>query len=306
MKTTIKNPTTVAYTMLLPAIAIMLVFTFYPVLYGAYLGFTEYTAANFGAGTAPRWIGLENFKTVLNDELFRIGLFNSFKYLAVVPVLQIVSLAVAVLVNRNLLGMTFFRASYYVPVITSISLASVMWDWVYNKDGLLNWALGAVGLLAKDTRFGWLNNPNTALWAIMVVTFWRGFGYYMVLYLAGLQSIPKELEEAALLDGANVWDRFWRLTVPLMRPTILLCGLLSTIAATRVLEEILVFTGAGSNGGGPLNSTYTALMYVYQKSLGLDFNYGKASAAALILALLGLLLGWLNFRLTREDGGEKT
>jgi putative chitobiose transport system permease protein len=141
-----------------------------------------------------------------------------------------------------------------------------------------------------------LLNPNTALWSIMLVTFWRGFGYYMVLYLGGLQSIPAELEEAALLDGANAWQRFWQITVPLMRPTILLCSLLSSLSAIRVLEEILVFTN-----GGPLNSTYTVLMYVYQKSFGLDFNYGVASAAGLLLAVVGFVLSYINFRITRED-----
>ena len=133
--------------------------------------------------------------------------------------------------------------------------------------------------------------------AVMLVTFWRGFGYYMVLYLAGLQTIPQELEEAAVLDGANAWQRFWRVTVPLMRPTILLCTLLSTIAALRVLEEVLVLTN-----GGPLNSTYTALMYVYAKAFqGFDFNYGLASAAGLVVAVVALVISAVNFRLFRTD-----
>ena len=131
----------------------------------------------------------------------------------------------------------------------------------------------------------------------MLVTFWRGFGYYMVLYLAGLQAIPEELEEAAILDGASAWQRFWRVTVPLMRPTILLCTLLSTIAALRVLEEVLVLTN-----GGPLNSTYTALMYVYAKAFqGFHFDYGVASAAGLVVALVALLLSALNFRFFHRE-----
>ncbi len=288
--------TLTAYLLLLPALALMAVFTFYPVLYGSYLGFTEYTAANLGSNTPPKWVGLENFKTVISDELFRIGLINSLKYLIIVPILQIASLGIAVLVNRQIPGIALFRAAYYIPVITSITLAAVMWDWVYTRDGLLNYLLEFFKIIDPNGTFGWLLNPNTALWAIMLVTFWRGFGYYMVLYLGGLQSIPSELEEAALLDGANAWQRFWKITVPLMRPTILLCSLLSSLAAIRVLEEILVFTN-----GGPLNSTYTVLMYVYQKSFGLDFNYGVASAAGLLLAIVGFGLSYLNFRITRED-----
>lgn len=291
--------TFIAYGMLFPALILMGVFTFYPVIYGAYLGFTHYTAADFGSGSAPRWVGFDNFRTVFKDPLFLTGLTNSLKYLVVVPLLQLASLAVAVLVNQKLPFIAFFRASYYVPVITSISLAAVMWDWIYARDGLINWSLEALRLMQKSSAFGYLLNADTAIWAIMFVTFWKGFGYYMVLYLAGLQGIPEELEEAATLDGASRTQIFWRITVPLMRPTILLCSLISTLAAIRVLEEIIVFTG-----GGPLNSTYTALMYVYSKAFGLDFNYGVASAAGLVIALVGFALSYLNFRFTRESGGE--
>lgn len=287
-----------SYLFLLPALVLLFVFTVYPVLYGSYLGFTKYTALQFGTGQPPQWIGLENFRTLAGDDLFRIGLANSLKYLLVVPVLQIASLAVAVLVNRSLPGITFFRAAYYIPVITSVSLAAVMWDWIYNKDGTLNWFLKSLHILGQNANISWLLNPDTAFWAIMFVTFWRGFGYYMVLYLAGLQSIPAELEEAATLDGASRAQTFWRVTVPLMKPTILLCSLLSTLSALRVLDEIIVFT----NGtGGPLNSTYTALLYVYKKSFGgLDFNYGLASAAGLVVAVLALGLSIINFRYFRD------
>ena len=297
------STTLIAYAFLLPALILMGVFTFYPVLYGAFLGFTDYSAANLGAGKPPAWVGIDNFKTVLGDELFRIGLWNSTKYLIAVPILQLASLAIAVMVNRKLPGITFFRASYYVPVITSISLAAVMWEWVYQKDGILNWALGILGVVRSSDRFDWLLNENTALWAIMLVTFWRGFGYYMVLYLGGLQSISSELEEAATLDGANRWQIFWKIIVPLMRPTILLCSLLSTLAAIRVLEEILVFTGGT---GGPLNSTYTALLYVYRKSFGLDFKYGEASAAGLVVAVVGFVLSYINFRVSREGNEARS
>ena len=294
--------TLLSYAFLAPALILLAVFTFYPLAYGSYLGFTEYGGARFAQGLAPKWIGLENFRTLVADPLFLTSLWNSVRYLVIVPVLQLASLAVAVLVNKNLPGMAFFRAAYYVPVVTSISLAAVMWDWVYNKDGTLNWVLENAHVLSQSSAFGWLNNEYTAFWAVMLVTFWRGFGYYMVLYLAGLQSIPAELEEAAVLDGASAWKRFWSITVPLMKPTILLCSLLSTIAALRVLEEVLVLTN-----GGPLNSTYTALMYVYAKAFqGFNFDYGLASAAGLVVAVVALLLSVVNFRLFRESDGESS
>ncbi|MFC4454373.1 sugar ABC transporter permease [Deinococcus sonorensis] len=293
--------TLLSYAFLAPAIILLGLFTFYPLAYGTFLGFTQYDGARFAQGLGPKWVGLDNFRALIADPLFLTSLWNSVRYLLVVPLLQLASLAVAVLVNRELPAMPFFRAAYYVPVITTITATAVMWDWIYNKEGTLNWVLSGLHLLPQGAAFGWLNNEQTAFWAVMLVTFWRGFGYYMVLYLAGLQSIPAELEEAARLDGASSWQRFWRITVPMMRPTILLCSLLSTIAALRVLEEPLVLTQ-----GGPLNSTYTALMYVYSKAFqGFNFDYGLASAAGLVVAVVALLLSLANFRLFRDSTGEQ-
>ncbi len=182
--------TLVSYAFLAPALILLAVFTFYPLAYGAYLGFTEYGGARFGQGLPPKWIGLENFKTLLADPLFLKSLVNSVKYLIVVPVCNSPRWRWRCWSTKTCRAWPFFRAAYYVPVVTSISLAAVMWDWVYNKDGTLNWALGALHVLPAGGTFGWLNNEYTAFWAVMLVTFWRGFGYYMVLYLAGLQGIP--------------------------------------------------------------------------------------------------------------------
>lgn len=288
----------IAYAFLAPALILLAVFTFYPVIYGSYLGFTEYKAANFAAGEAPKFIGLQNFINLFQDELFLTGLWNSVKYIAIVPALQIAALAIAVAVNRKLPFMSFFRAAYYIPVITSIATAAVMWDWIFQKEGTLNWVLTSLNFINEKTAFGWLNNEHTAIWALMLVTFWRGFGYYMVLYMGGLQAVPEEVEEAAYLDGATPFQTFWLVIVPMMRPTLLLCSLLSTFAAIRVLDEVVALTP----GGGPLNSTYTALMYVYQKAFdGFNFDYGMASAAGLIIAVLGIGLSVVQFRLNKED-----
>lgn len=286
-----------AYAMLLPALLLLGTFTLYPVLYNVYLSFSKYTALELGGRLPPTWVGLDNYRAVFADPLYHTGLLNSLKYLLVVPALQLFSLVVAVLVNRNLPGIAFFRAGYYIPVITSISLAAVMWEWVYAKDGLVNAVLSGLGVLSNSAAFGWLNNEGTALWAIMFVTFWQGFGYYMVLYLAGLQAIPAELDEAARLDGATRAQVFWRVTVPLMKPTLLICSLLSTLAALRVLQEIIVFTGGT---GGPVNATYTALFYVYSKAFQ-AFDYGQGAAAGMGVALVGFLLSYVNYRLTRDQ-----
>jgi len=294
------HTTLLAFTFLAPALLLLGVFTFYPMIYGVYLGFTEYGGARFAQGLGPKWVGLDNFRALAGDELFWKGIFNSLRYLLVVPVLQLASLAVAVLVNTQIPGIAFFRGAFYVPVVTSISLAAVMWEWVYNKDGTLNWLLERLHVFAAGQGLSWLGNESTALYAVMFVTFWRGFGYYMVLYLAGLQGIPGELEEAARLDGATRWQLFWKITVPLMRPTILLCSLLSTIAALRALEEIVVLTN-----GGPLNSTYTSLMYVYSKAFqGFNFDYGLASAAGMVVSVVALGLSFVNFRFFGEQRGD--
>ena len=294
------HTTLLAFTFLAPALLLLGVFTFYPMIYGVYLGFTEYGGARFAQGLGPKWVGLDNFRALAGDELFWKGIFNSLRYLLVVPVLQLASLAVAVLVNTQIPGIAFFRGAFYVPVVTSISLAAVMWEWVYNKDGTLNWLLEKLHVFSAGQGLSWLGNENTALYAVMFVTFWRGFGYYMVLYLAGLQGIPGELEEAARLDGATRWQLFWKITVPMMRPTILLCSLLSTIAALRALEEIVVLTN-----GGPLNSTYTSLMYVYSKAFqGFNFDYGLASAAGLVVSIVALGLSFVNFRFFGEQRSD--
>jgi len=292
--------TLLAFIFLAPALLLLGAFTFYPMIYGVYLGFTEYGGARFAQGLGPKFVGLDNFRTLAGDELFWKGIANSLRYLLVVPVLQLASLAVAVLVNTQIPGIAFFRGAFYVPVVTSISLAAVMWEWVYNKDGTLNWLLEKLHVFSAGQGLSWLGNENTALYAVMFVTFWRGFGYYMVLYLAGLQGIPGELEEAARLDGATRWQLFWKITVPMMRPTILLCSLLSTIAALRALEEIVVLTN-----GGPLNSTYTSLMYVYSKAFqGFNFDYGLASAAGLVVSIVALGLSFVNFRFFGEQRSD--
>jgi putative chitobiose transport system permease protein len=279
--------TFIGYAFLAPALVLLGVFTFYPMGYGIYLSFTKYNIIN-----PPEWIGLQNFYTLQENPVFWKSLLNSVKYLLIVPCIQLACLFLAVQVNRKLPAMSFFRSTFYVPVVTTISVVGVMWNWMYAEAGSVNWLLLALGII--DNPVSWLNDPDTALYAVMFVTFWSGLGYYMVLYIAGLQAIPSEIDEAARLDGANGWQRFWRITVPLLKPTILLCVLLSTIAAVRVLNEIVVLTR-----GGPANSTYTALYYMYDKAFR-SFKMGEASAASLIVMAVCILLSLVQFRLLSE------
>ncbi|MER3445047.1 MAG: lactose ABC transporter permease, partial [Meiothermus sp.] len=229
---------------------------------------------------------------------FWYGLTNSIKYVLVVPVIQVLSIGLAMLVNRQLPAIGLFRTAYYVPVVTSFAVVGLMWNWMYNQYGPVNFILTRLGLMNPDNPTNLLANPHLALYAVMFVTIWKGLGYYMVLYLAGLQSIDRSLEEAAVIDGASRAQVFWNITLPGLRPTILVCSLLSTISAIKVFEEIFVMTS-----GGPAGSTYTAMYFVYAQAFQ-DFRYGYAAAAGLVIAAVSLIFGLVNFRLTR--GGSSS
>ncbi|WP_019007921.1 carbohydrate ABC transporter permease [Deinococcus aquatilis] len=282
---TVRN-TLIAYAFMLPFLILLVVYHTWPVFFGTYLAFTKYNVIS-----PPEWVGLDNFRELTSDEQFWSGLRNSLKYILVVPIIQGLSIAVAMLVNRPMKGIGFFRTAYYVPVVTSFAVVGLIWTWMYQQEGPVNFVLQALGLMKEPHSL--LNNPFTALYAVMFVTLWKGIGYYMVLYLAGLQAIAPELEEAAVIDGATRLQVFWNITLPGLRPTILVCSLLSTISAIKVFEEIYVMTS-----GGPAGSTYTALFYTYSRAF-VDFKFGQAAAAGLIIAVISILFGLVNFRLTR-------
>ena len=277
-----------AWMFLAPALLLLAVFTFWPMLWGSYLAFTEYKII-----TPPTWVGLANFEELFEDPVFLISIKNSLLYLLIVPVIQLGAIVLAVLVNNSLAGIRLFRAAFYMPVVTSVSVVGIMWGWMYNEQGFINGVLQWLRVINEP--IGWLSDDRIALFAVMLVTLWRGLGWYMVLYLAALQSIPKEIEEAAVLDGANIWQRFWGVTIPMIAPTILLCSVLSTLAAMKVLEEVLIITK-----GGPVSSTYTGLYYAYDQGIR-AFNFPRALAASMVVSLFCFVIAWLNFRFIRAQ-----
>ncbi|MBB5018627.1 putative chitobiose transport system permease protein [Chitinivorax tropicus] len=282
-KSTSVQSTVQAYLFLAPALILLAVFSFWPVGYGTYLSFTKYNLIS-----APEWVGLDNYRELFDDELFLNSLKNSLLYLLCVPIIQVLSIALAVLVNNNLKGIKLFRAAYYVPVVTSVSVIGLMWNFMYNDEGILNSVLQALHMINEP--IGFLSDDRIALFSVMFVTIWRGLGWYMVMYLAGLQAIPQDVYEAATLDGANGWQKFWKITVPLLMPTILLCSVLSTLAALKAFEEVQIMTQ-----GGPSESTYTALFYAYQFGIK-SLDFGRGLAASTIVALVCMALAWVNFR----------
>lgn len=278
-----RKTTLQAYLFLAPALLLLAIFSFWPVGFGSFLAFTRYNLID-----APQWVGLDNFRELFGDELFLSALKNSALYLLVVPVIQLLAMLLAVLVNNSLPGIKLFRAAYYLPVVTSVSVIGIIWNFMYTEDGVLNAALRWLHLV--NDPVGWLTDDHIALFAVMFITVWRGIGWYMVLYLAGLQAIPADVYEAAQLDGAGRWQRFWRITVPLLAPTILLCSVMSVLAAVKAFEEVQILTK-----GGPMQSTYTALFYAYEFGIK-SLNFGRALAASLVMSAFCIALAWLNFR----------
>ncbi|AXE37016.1 carbohydrate ABC transporter permease [Chromobacterium phragmitis] len=278
-----RKTTLQAYLFLAPALLLLAIFSFWPVGFGSLLAFTRYNLID-----APQWVGWDNFRDLFGDELFISALKNSALYLLVVPVIQLLAMLLAVLVNNNLPGIKLFRAAYYLPVVTSVSVIGIIWNFMYTEDGVLNAVLRWLHLI--NDPVGWLTDDHIALFAVMFITVWRGIGWYMVLYLAGLQAVPADVHEAAQLDGANRWQRFWRITVPLLAPTILLCSIMSMLAAVKAFEEVQILTK-----GGPMQSTYTALYYAYEFGIK-SLNFGRALAASLVMSAFCIVLAWLNFR----------
>jgi putative chitobiose transport system permease protein len=279
----------VAYAFLAPALVLLGVFTFYPVLFGTVLALFDYDVIS-----PPRFVGLAHFRAMATDRYFWIALGNSVKFLLVVPVLQALSIGLAVVVNRPVRGIRWFRAAYYLPVVTSMVTAGLMWRWLLEQDGVVNWVLLTLGVLARPVA--WLGHPDLALYAVMFVTLWKGLGFYMVIYLVGLQTISPEVEEAAVMDGATRWQVFRRITLPLLRPSILLASTISAIAALKVFEEVYVMTG-----GGPMFRTYTMFFYIFDKGFQ-QLDLGYAAALAVVLAGAILVLSAVNFRIFREGG----
>ena len=286
----------VAYLFLVPALVLLGVFTFYPVGFGTILSLFTYNLRTLLGLEPARYVGLEHFRALWTDRFFWIALSNSVKYVLVVPLLQIASIALAIAVNRRLRAIAWFRAAYYVPVITSMVVVGLLWRWLYEQDGIINYVLLSLRLI--DRPISWLGNPDLALYSVMFVTFWKGLGFYMVIYLAGLQAISPEYEEAALIDGAGRWQVFRHVTLPLLRPSVLVASTISTIAALKVFEEIYVMTG-----GGPIFRTFTMFFYIFDVGFQ-KFDFGYAAAIAVVLAVGIMILSALNFAVFRRGGLE--
>ncbi len=263
------------YFFLLPAGIILLVFFFIPFVQTIVLSFQDYTTNIYN----PAWVGFANYIKLFQSPVFYKVLLNTFIYLFVaVPILAIVPLFLAILLNQKIKGLTLYKILIYLPVIVSIVVAAIAFKWLYAQQGILNYFVQQFGF----NPIGWLTDTRFALISVIIVTIWKGIGYYMMIYLAALMSVPKELYEACDIDGANFLTKHLTVTIPHIMPMIALVSTISAISAMKVFAEIYVMTK-----GGPLNSSKTIVYYIYERAFeNLDLGYASAMAVVLLVILM--------------------
>ncbi|MDW4572077.1 sugar ABC transporter permease [Microbacterium sp. M3] len=264
-----------------------LIFTGYPLVFSVYASFTSWNGLS-----EPTFNGLDNFVEMVGDRYFWQSMGNTIFYMIGIPIGLVLSLLLALALNRKMRGTTFFRTVYYVPVISSLAAVAILWQWAYNGDfGLVNQVLALFGIEGPN----WLQNPETVKPAIIIMSVWKGLGYSMLLYLAALQSVPRHLYEAAALDGAGAWGQFRHITVPLLSPVTFFLVVTSIIGGAQIFIEINIMTPTG----GPEFSSASIVWYIWQKA----FNYlqmGYATAMSVVLGLLVFVVTAIQFRLNRR------
>lgn len=274
-----------------PFVVVFLVFTAGPVLASLGMSFTDMRSTDLRSPFAVEFAGLSNYVDLVQDPLFRKVTVNTLLYLLLgVPLTMAVAMLAAVGLNSITRARGFFRVAFYLPVVTSIVAVSVVWKYIYRDNGgLINAVLALVGINGP----GWLDSTTTALPSLVVMAVWRNFGTLMVIFLAGLQTVPREQLEAAQVDGAGAWKRFTHITLPTLRPVLLFGAVITGIGYLQFFEEAFVMTR-----GGPLDATRSIAFFTYdQFSYG---NYGYAAAASYLLFVAIVLLTLVQFRLLRE------
>jgi multiple sugar transport system permease protein len=280
-----------AWALALPFMLLFLVFTAGPVLASLGMSFTDIKRADIRTPFAVGFVGVENYTQLLADPLFQKVMVNTGLYVVLgVPLTMALALAAAVGLNRVKRLKGLFRVGYYLPVVTSIVAVSVVWKFLLRTDGgLVNTVLGGLGLPEP----GWLDSTSLALPSLVVMAAWRNLGTLMVIFLAGLQTIPEEVREAAEVDGAGAWQQFRGITLPMLRPTLLFGAVITGIGYLQFFEEAFVMTH-----GGPLDSTRSVTFFTYDQ-FGFG-NYGYAAAASYLLFLAVVVLTLVQFKIFGE------
>lgn len=267
-----------------PTLLVFSVFVVFPVFFSLVLSVHKWNMFS----TDQQFVGLENYASVLRNPEFWSVLRNTVVYtLGTIPLNMSLALLVAYLLNKKIVGKKWLRTAFFAPVVMSSVAAAVIWRWVYEPNfGLLNWVLGHVGIPAIN----WLNDPTAAMFALIVMGVWKTFGVNMVLFSAGLQGIPEHYYEAAAIDGAGRWARFWNITLPLLSPTTFFILVMSVIGSFQVFDTVYVLTS-----GGPLGSTKVLVFYLYEHAFKF-FEMGYASAVAYLMFAMIFVLTLLQVR----------
>jgi len=264
-----------------------LIFTAYPLLFSFYASFTQWNGLS-----DPVFNGIDNYTQMFADPYFWQAMGNTVFMMIGIPIGLVLSLLLALALNRKMRGTTFFRTIYYVPVISSLAAVAILWQWAYNGDfGLINQVLSFFGIDGPN----WLQNADTAKPAIVIMAIWKGLGFSMLLYLAALQSVPRHLYEAASIDGANAFQQFRSITIPMLSPVTFFLVITSIIGGAQIFIEINIMTPTG----GPEFSTASIVWYIWQKA----FNYlqmGYATAMSVVLGLLVFAITAIQFRINRR------
>lgn len=268
------NETASFFILASPAIIGTLIFIIIPVLFSLWLSFTNWDLL----GT-PNFIGFKNYIELLTDKEFYFVMINTFYYALTVTVLGIIiPLIVAMLIDRIIKGSNLFKTAFFIPFITPMIVVGLVWQWIFDpQNGVLNWALGGIHL-------SWLYDKNLAMLAIIIISVWKNIGYNMIIFIAGLQAIPASLNEAAEIDGATGFKKFFNVTFPMLSPTIFFVSIITTISSFQVFDLIYLMTQ-----GGPENSTNVVVYWLYKNAFEL-FKIGKASAIAYVLFFIILIL----------------
>ena len=265
----------IPYLFLLPALFLLGIFFFIPFIDTFIISLKDYSTDIY----SPTFVGLSNYIKLFNSKEFYTTLFNTFLFLIlVVPFLAIFPLIVAIFINQKIRGISIYKVLIYLPVVVSIVVVAIAFKWMYAQEGILNYFLELIGL----QQIGWLTDTRFAMLSVAIVTVYKGVGYYMMIYLSSLIGVPKDLYEAADVDGSNEINKHLTVTIPHLMPTIALVVTVSSISALKVFAEIYVMTK-----GGPLNSTKTIVYYIYERAFeNLDLSMSACASVILLVVIL--------------------
>ncbi|WP_413305776.1 sugar ABC transporter permease [Bacillus sp. 1P10SD] len=273
-----------------PVLILFSLFLFFPVVFAFYMSFQKW-----GLIGSPEFVGIDNYIRLFKDQLFWTSVKNTLIFTISVPFKVAIALVIAVFLNQKIRGLAFFRAAFFFPVVLSMVVVGLVWQWMFSPSyGFINFVLGKLGFPLQNM----LVDSKQAMIVLIIVSIWKGLGNNVLLFLAGLQSIPTSLYEAADVDGANTWQKFWHITVKLLKPTTLFVLIITLIGSFKIFDLAYVITG-----GGPGTSTMVLVHYIYQEAFQ-RFDMGYASAAAYVFFIILFILTLVQMRIFKSDSEQ--